>query len=81
MPVMNGLEFLKELKARNITEPKIIASNYNEFEYVRQGMKLGASDYLLKPISEEELRECLINVRDEIQDNEERSITEIISLS
>lgn len=78
MPVMNGLEFLKELKARNITEPKIIASNYNEFEYVRQGMKLGASDYLLKPISEEELRECLINVRDEIQDNEERSITEII---
>ena len=29
MPVMNGLEFLKELKDRGIMAPRIIASNYN----------------------------------------------------
>ena len=35
MPVMNGLEFLQELKNRGITAPRIIVSNYNEFSYVR----------------------------------------------
>lgn len=78
MPVMNGLEFLGKLKENGITSPRIIASNYNEFDYVRQGMKLGASDYLLKPITEEELRECLINVREELDERKEESITEEI---
>lgn len=76
MPVMNGLEFLGKLKENGITAPRIIASNYNEFDYVRQGMKLGASDYLLKPITEEELRECLINVREELDERKEETITE-----
>lgn len=78
MPVMNGLDFLSSLKEKNITKPKIIASNYNEFDYVRQGMKLGAQDYLLKPIAVDELRDCLINVRQELKDKEESGITERI---
>ena len=78
MPVMDGLEFLKELKDRGIMAPRIIASNYNEFDYVRQGMKLGAMDYLLKPVTEEELRECLQNVREELDEEREQNVTEEI---
>ena len=78
MPIMNGLEFLQELKNRGITEPRIIVSNYNEFDYVRQGMKLGAMDYLLKPVTEGELRECLQNVREELDEENEQNITEEI---
>ena len=75
MPIMNGLEFLQELKNRGITAPRIIVSNYNEFDYVRQGMKLGAMDYLLKPVTEGELRECLQNVREELDEENEQNIT------
>lgn len=78
MPVMNGLEFLQELKNRGVDAPKIIASNYNEFEYVRQGMKLGAMDYLLKPITEDALRECLQSVREELWESRDGSIMEQI---
>lgn len=78
MPVMNGLEFLQELKNRGVDGPKIIASNYNEFEYVRQGMKLGAMDYLLKPITEDALRECLQSVREELWESRDGSIMEQI---
>ena len=78
MPVMNGLEFLQELKNRGVDAPKIIASNYNEFEYVRQGMKLGAMDYLLKPITEDALRECLQSVREELWESREVKIMEQI---
>ena len=78
MPVMNGLEFLQELKNRGVDAPKIIASNYNEFEYVRQGMKLGAMDYLLKPITEDALRECLQSVREELWESRDGNIMEQI---
>lgn len=78
MPIMNGLEFLQELKNREIEAPRIIASNYNEFEYVRQGMKLGAMDYLLKPITEEALRECLQAVREELQESRDGEIIKYI---
>ena len=78
VPVMNGLEFLQELKNRGVDAPKIIASNYNEFEYVRQGMKLGAMDYLLKPITEDALRECLQSVREELWESRDVKIMEQI---
>ena len=78
MPVMNGLKFLQELKNRGVDAPKIIASNYNEFEYVRQGMKLGAMDYLLKPITEDALRECLQSVREELWESRDGKIMEQI---
>lgn len=81
MPVMNGLEFLQELKNRGITAPRIIVSNYNEFSYVRQGMKLGAMDYLLKPVTEEELQECLRTVREELDAEKEQSVEEQIFLA
>ncbi len=78
MPVMNGLDFLRELKKRNAGGIKIIASNYNEFDYVRQGMQLGASDYLLKPVTEEALEECLQNIRQELEASQAPALTERI---
>lgn len=78
MPVMNGLDFLRELKKRNVGGIRIIASNYNEFDYVRQGMQLGASDYLLKPVTEEALEECLQNIRQELAASQLPALTERI---
>lgn len=77
MPVMNGLDFLRALKAQNVSGQRVIASNYNEFEYVRQGMKLGACDYLLKPVSPEALRECLMNIRQELAAEETEVVEQI----
>lgn len=48
MPVMDGLELIKELKNYEYTGKFIILSAYDEFEYVREAMKLGAKDYILK---------------------------------
>ena len=35
-------------------------------------------DYLLKPVTEEELRECLQNVREELDEEREQNVTEEI---
>ena len=40
MPTMNGLELIARLRAFSDV-PVVILSGYDDFEYARQGMKLG----------------------------------------
>ncbi|WP_206732213.1 response regulator [Halarcobacter bivalviorum] len=49
MPVMNGLEMIEELKAKNINLPIIVMSAHTELEYINKAKELGVNDYLLKP--------------------------------
>lgn len=49
MPGMSGLELLSEVRKRELSMEVIILSSYNEFDLVRQAMKLGTFDYLFKP--------------------------------
>lgn len=55
MPVFDGLEFTKRLKESNITAKVVIISGYNDFEYARKAIKLGAFDYILKPVEDSDL--------------------------
>ena len=49
MPVMGGLEFLREACALYPETRVIIFSNYAEFEYAKAAMHLGVENYILKP--------------------------------
>lgn len=49
MPVMNGLDMIKELKNKKITTPIIVMSAHTELEYINKAKELGVEDYLLKP--------------------------------
>lgn len=55
MPEMTGLEALEAGEGK-IEAQWIILSGYSEFEYARTCIRHGVVDYLLKPISYEELR-------------------------
>ncbi len=48
MPGMNGLELIENLKQNHFAGEIIVISNYNELNYVKKAMKLGAEDYFLK---------------------------------
>lgn len=48
MPNMDGLQLLKELNKRNYTGKIIVASNFGDYELVREALLLGAVDYMLK---------------------------------
>ncbi|MCD7744624.1 MAG: response regulator [Lachnospiraceae bacterium] len=55
MPNMGGLELI-ELCSHLEAPPKfIILSGYNDFEYVQKAIQLGAVNYLLKPVDQNEL--------------------------
>lgn len=59
MPKMDGLELLKRIRQNYPDMKVIILSAYSDFEYARKSLTYGATDYLLKPISDEVMAECL----------------------
>lgn len=59
MPDMTGLELIEAVKKKNPNVSVIIISAYSKFEYVKEAIKYGVINYLLKPINVEELYDCL----------------------
>jgi len=59
MPVMDGLELLKKINEEGLQALCVILSGYQDFDYARKALRLGAFDYLLKPLSEEILKDIL----------------------
>lgn len=56
MPKMDGLELLQELESKGINNiVTIILSGYNEFDSAKQAMKYGVVDYVLKPITPDDV--------------------------
>jgi len=48
MPEMDGLELIKRLTSEGFDGEVLVLSNYNDFELVREALKCGAHDYMLK---------------------------------
>lgn len=72
MANMNGIELIK--KVSNLYEDVkfILMSAYADFEYAKEAMQLGCSNYILKPIDEIELEKTLRKVIEEIRGKEDK---------
>ena len=55
MPFLDGLELMDAVGRLYPFVRTVVLSGYSEFEYARQAMRLGAEDYLLKPIDPADL--------------------------
>ena len=77
MPFMDGLE-LSELVKKEFPRIKIIIlSGYNEFDYAKQAIHIGVTDYLLKPITASKLLEAVKKVAEVIErEREEENMLE-----
>ena len=66
MPHMDGMSLLKAVRTTHPNIHCIILSAYEEFEYARQAILLGAENYLLKPLDIEEMEESIERALDNI---------------
>ena len=57
MPLMDGLQLLRRVRQEKLCPCVVLLSEYSEFRYARQGIVLGAFDYLVKPPDETALLE------------------------
>lgn len=70
MPVMDGIELMRQALELHPSLKVVLVSSYSDFEYVREGLKLGAVDYLLKSALEPEdilavIRRCISILQEE----------------
>lgn len=63
MPEINGLDMLQSLRSVYPQIHVIIISGYDDFEYARKAIQLGAHDYLLKPVDRKELKDIIMKIQ------------------
>lgn len=83
MPIVDGLELIKTMRDNDDKTAVILSSTYSDFEYAKEGLQLGAVDYIVKPLSEEDLSKALKRVENLFleREKENKKITENISIS
>jgi two-component system response regulator YesN len=69
MPGKSGLDILHSIKEHSLETKVIFLSAYEEFEYARDALKSGAQDYLTKPVNKEKLREAVMAVLKQIDND------------
>ncbi len=67
MPEVNGLELLNALRQKGKDTPMIIITAFATVEDAVKAMKLGANDYLTKPLHLEELQLKIGKIEDELK--------------
>ncbi|NHN34949.1 response regulator transcription factor [Paenibacillus agricola] len=85
LPYMTGLDLIEEVTSPDYQPTVIVVSGYNDFEYARKSIQVGAVDYLLKPFSTEEftekIRKALTAIQTEnmhlLETKQQRSFAEI----
>ncbi len=55
MPRMDGIAMAERARAEGILPQLVFLTSYAEFDYAKKAIRLGAADYLLKPVDEQEL--------------------------
>lgn len=72
MPLMDGIELIRRIRETNHTVYIIVLSCHDDFEYVKEAMKLGADEYVLKnSLNEDSLYEMLVHTARQLQDKKE----------
>ena len=73
LPDDDGIDLLKWLKEKGLSIPLIIMTGYAEIQTAVQAMKLGAADYIAKPLNPDEL---LGKIRELLGGDEKRPVAE-----
>lgn len=67
MPIQSGLQLLEVIHEEYPDVNTIILSGYGEFEYAQKAMRLGAVDFLTKPVNFGELKKLLSTISRKIE--------------
>ncbi len=72
MPVMNGIEFIREARKSFPETPFVIASGYGTKNDIITTLKLGALDYLEKPFRIKDVREIIQKIKQVLYETQQK---------
>ena len=59
MPIINGIEFSRRLLEKRPATKIVFLTGYSDYEYMKQAIRLGIKDYLLKPVHVPDLEKMI----------------------
>ena len=68
MPRMDGVEMITRLRGQGSRSKFIILTAHSDFKYAQSALKLGVSDYLLKPLKDGDLEQAIRNILDQLEE-------------
>lgn len=74
MPGFTGIQIIEEARNSHFQGNFIIISGYSDFSYAQSAIRLEVSNYLLKPLDEDELTDAVLQVRDSIEQTRQKGI-------
>ncbi len=77
MPGINGLDAIKEIKKAHNDIKIVIVSAYEYFEYAKQAVELGVSEYLIKPVKKERLVDTIQKIMTQLDDERRKYYWEL----
>ncbi len=66
MPNLDGISMVQRLRETDKETVIVMLTGYSDFEHVQGSLRAQANDYLLKPMQEGELNECLRTISDNL---------------
>ncbi len=72
MPGINGLKAMEEIRAGNPRIKTLILTAYDNFDYAKEALRLGAVDYLMKPINKKVIVERLTSMMHTIDEERKK---------
>lgn len=73
MPKMNGLQMIESLKEAGEESYFVILSGYSDFSYAQKGIRLGVAEYLLKPVTYNNLKNIMIEMKNKCNLKKEKA--------
>ena len=66
MPYMDGLELISQVKTEYPATKILIFTGFDEFDYVKEALRLEVGDYILKPASSVELTQVFTQLKEKL---------------
>jgi two-component system response regulator YesN len=73
MPKVNGLEMIRRAR-EEVRFKSVILTSYAEFDYAKEAIELKAYDYLMKPVDVDKLKEVMLKLQVEINQENEKEL-------
>ena len=72
MPGINGLDAMREIRTSNENTIFIVMSAYDKFDYAQEAIKLGAIEYMTKPMDRNRMISALKNAMSMVDEEKKR---------
>lgn len=66
MPGMNGLELIEKVRNMKAATECVLLTGYTQFGYAKKAIELRALDYLVKPVKDRELLDCIRKITEKL---------------